>query len=140
MKNKGVLKGILFALLGVVVTSPTVKAVDPVRLDKIKATAEQVKKFADKLSEPKRKALSSGAQNMIQLAERWKQFESRFKESGEPERSGPSGPSGPARAAVARASDPNADLRFSSMGGFTQSETSTAWCGNNVVIGFNDSG
>ena len=26
------------------------------------------------------------------------------------------------------------------MAGFTQSETSTAWCGNHVVVGFNDSG
>src|SRR5262249_282127 len=29
---------------------------------------------------------------------------------------------------------------FSLMAGFTQSETSTAWCGNHVVVGFNDSG
>ncbi len=28
----------------------------------------------------------------------------------------------------------------SRVGGFTQSETSTAWCGNNAVVGFNDSG
>jgi len=30
-----------------------------------------------------------------------------------------------------------ADTRFS---GFTQNETSTAWCGGNVVVGFNDTG
>src|SRR5216684_1758653 len=28
----------------------------------------------------------------------------------------------------------------SRVGGFTQSETSTAWCGSNAVVGFNDSG
>jgi hypothetical protein len=29
---------------------------------------------------------------------------------------------------------------FSRFGGFTQNETSTAWCGSNAAIGFNDSG
>ncbi len=37
-------------------------------------------------------------------------------------------------------SNPGSDIAFSSMGGFTQSETSTARCGNSVVVGFNDSG
>ena len=41
---------------------------------------------------------------------------------------------------VASVNDPSTDLDFSSFEGFTQSETSTAWCGNNVVVGFNDSG
>ena len=37
-------------------------------------------------------------------------------------------------------SDPSNDFAFSVMMGFTQSETSTAWCGSHVVVGFNDSG
>ena len=41
---------------------------------------------------------------------------------------------------VSSVSDPSTDLDFSAFLGFTQSETSTAWCGNNVVVGFNDSG
>jgi hypothetical protein len=36
-------------------------------------------------------------------------------------------------------SNPGPELSFRSTG-FTQSETSTAWCGSNVVVGFNDSG
>ena len=32
------------------------------------------------------------------------------------------------------------NLRQSRYSGFTQSETSTAWCGSSVVMGFNDSG
>lgn len=32
------------------------------------------------------------------------------------------------------------DFTLSLLGGFTQSESSTAWCGNNVVVGYNDSG
>jgi hypothetical protein len=37
-------------------------------------------------------------------------------------------------------SNPATDFLLSVAGGFTQSETSTAWCGNNVAVGFNDSG
>ena len=37
-------------------------------------------------------------------------------------------------------SGPSTDFVFSVLTGFTQSETSTAWCGNNVMVGFNDSG
>src|SRR5262249_7722153 len=37
-------------------------------------------------------------------------------------------------------SNPKADGTFSAMLGFTQSESSTAWCGKNVVIAYNDSG
>src|ERR1700738_1257221 len=38
------------------------------------------------------------------------------------------------------ASNPSTDVAYSSFGGFTQSETSTARCGNSVVVGYNDSG
>lgn len=37
-------------------------------------------------------------------------------------------------------SDPGLDFLTSVMQGFTQSETSTAWCGKNVVVAYNDSG
>jgi hypothetical protein len=37
-------------------------------------------------------------------------------------------------------SDPGTDLNYGGLTGFVQSETSTAWCSPNVVVGFNDSG
>ena len=37
-------------------------------------------------------------------------------------------------------SDLSTDFLFSVLAGFTQSETSTAWCGKNVMVGFKDSG
>jgi hypothetical protein len=46
-----------------------------------------------------------------------------------------SSPSGPVPV-----SNPDLDFVFSAIAGFTQSETSSAWCGNNMVVGFNDSG
>lgn len=39
-----------------------------------------------------------------------------------------------------RVSNPALDFVDSEMVGFTQSETSSAWCGNTVVAGYNDSG
>ncbi len=41
---------------------------------------------------------------------------------------------------ASRVSDPAFDFLTSVVEGFTQSETSTAWCGNSVVVGYNDSG
>ena len=35
--------------------------------------------------------------------------------------------------------DPNFDYDTTRLTGFTQSETSSAWCGNTIVVGFNDS-
>jgi hypothetical protein len=46
----------------------------------------------------------------------------------------------PPTAGLIPASNPATDIAYSSMAGFTQSETSTARCGNSVVAGFNDSG
>ncbi len=37
-------------------------------------------------------------------------------------------------------SDSSTDLAFSRLAGFTQNETSTAWCGNVALVGYNDSG
>ncbi|HEY0759357.1 MAG TPA: sialidase family protein [Acidisarcina sp.] len=41
---------------------------------------------------------------------------------------------------VVPVSDPSKDFQLSAVAGFTQSETSTAWCGNTVVVGYNDTG
>lgn len=43
-------------------------------------------------------------------------------------------------AGIASVSDPSTDLDFSAYDGVSQSETHTAMCGNQVVVGFNDSG
>jgi hypothetical protein len=41
---------------------------------------------------------------------------------------------------VVHVSDPARDYTLSVDAGFTQSETSTAWCGDSIVTGYNDSG
>jgi hypothetical protein len=47
---------------------------------------------------------------------------------------------GPGAGGTIAVSDPRLDFVNSAMTGFTQSETSAAWCGNTVVAGYNDSG
>jgi hypothetical protein len=119
------------------------------RMVAIKATMEQVKAFSQRLPERTRQRLSGGALNLINLAERFDQIEpglsqtpaglslapddSKRREYDERDRERPS-------LEPRQVSDPSTDVAFSSFGGFTQSETATAWCGNNVVVGFNDSG
>ena len=43
-------------------------------------------------------------------------------------------------AALITVSNPATDFLYGPSSGFTQSTTSTAWCGQNVVVGFNDTG
>jgi hypothetical protein len=49
-------------------------------------------------------------------------------------------PAGPIPGPYLRVSDPRLDYGNSVMTSFTQSETSSAWCGNTVVVVYNDSG
>ncbi len=41
---------------------------------------------------------------------------------------------------VVHVSDPRRDYRLSLLGGFSQDESSTAWCGSTVVVGYQDTG
>ncbi len=94
--------------------------------------------------------LSSGARNFLQFATAWPRIEQIIGR----------GPDSEAKLAAIQdalknrprvtpsivsfgpvpVSNPAVDFLFSVTAGFTQSETSTAWCGSGVVVGFNDSG
>lgn len=106
------------------------------------------KDFFDRMPEQSRRALSGSARNIHQLAKIWPDLEKRllsspprlnqlhsqlgssgFSEADELTETGP-----------VRVSSPANDFAFGPTQGFTQSETSTAWCGSNAVVGFNDSG
>src|SRR5262245_7313501 len=91
--------------------------------------ADHAAALQSRLPEHLRQRLSSGARNLAGLAGKM----------GELRRLPvPSAPM-PAALAAGRISDPAGDFA-SRLGGFTQNETSTAWCNPNVVVGFNDSG
>lgn len=124
----------------------------PDRLAATRARMERLKGMAQRLPERKKRQLSSGARNLFHLAERWEQIEPRLREATQkldlkqgalpsPNR-GDEAPDSRIRKAAAalQVSNPSTDLFFSSFSGFTQSETSTAWCGSNAVVVFNDSG
>jgi hypothetical protein len=125
--------------------------VDPDRLAGIREKLAQVAEVLDALPDSSKKRLSSGAQNLLKLAQGWQEVEGTLAEvpvnlvneekalRNDLRVSAASDiPNDPAASfPISRAS---ADFVFSIMAGFTQSETSTAWCGNNVATGFNDSG
>jgi hypothetical protein len=119
-------------------------AVAQLTVEKVAATnktLQQVKAGIAKLS-PSHQQMLDGYANIGHLADAWQTYGMRLTD-----------PSFIARAKMAKrsamraptsgivaVSDPSTDVAYSSFGGFTQSETSTARCGNSVVVGYNDSG
>jgi hypothetical protein len=139
---------LLLAVLGVAslagVTSGAQDTPQDKRLGTIRETLADVQAFSEGLSEDDRKLFSNGAQNLFHVARKWPAIEQRLREGGVTpsrlqEMARVEGP-GVAGTSGNRVSNPATDFILSQASGFTQSETSTAWCGNNVVVGFNDSG
>ena len=149
------------SLIGVAVTSIALiyhsetiayaqTGVDPDRISSVREKLAQVAGVLDTLPATSKKRLSSGAQNLLKLAQGWDEVEGVFEVNrplgdasvremrGTLSATAESASIGPAAASFV-ISNPSTDFLFSVMAGFTQSETSTAWCGNHVVIGFNDS-
>lgn len=113
------------------------------KVNAINKTLQNVKTAYSKLDARHQKMLD-GTANVVYLADVWQKhalhftdpmFVARVRLGSRSAELAPSVVSG-----LVRASNPSSDIEFSSFGGFTQSETSTARCGNSVVVGFNDSG
>ncbi|HUD67004.1 MAG TPA: sialidase family protein [Candidatus Sulfotelmatobacter sp.] len=106
-------------------------------------TLQHVKASIAKLS-PRQRKMLDGYANIEHLANAWQTYGMRLADPSFVTRARlahhPMPRSLPQSGGVVRVSDPTVDLVYSSMAGFTQSETSTARCGNTVVVGFNDSG
>jgi hypothetical protein len=88
--------------------------------------------------------LSSGAGNLLKIAHDWKQTQAGLA-SADVERwklkqLSAAGQNPQVDSSVSPINNPATDFLYSPLSGFTQSETSTAWCGDHVVTGFNDSG
>ena len=113
-------------------------------VEKVAATnkiLQQVKASIAKLP-PQKQKLLDGYANINHLAEAWQKYGVRltdptFAHRGAQVRAAVMPPGG---GGIVPASNPSTDIAYSSFGGFTQSETSTARCGNSVVVGYNDSG
>lgn len=93
------------------------------RMDHMRAVAERL--------QPIRNHLSAGALNLLSLAERWPALEPRLPQMLS---------SMPGGFAPVQVSTPGTDATITRFGGQTQSESSVAWAGSQVLVGFNDSG
>jgi hypothetical protein len=114
------------------------------RVAAAKARLEQAAALLRTLPAPTRKGISGSAENLLHIATGFEKVEDR----GLPHRPQqaaalampqPAAPSKDAAPGI-QVSNPAADGIYSVISGFTQSETSIAWCGETVVVGFNDSG
>jgi len=83
-----------------------------------------------------RTRLSSVGRNLAAFADRWEAM--RSASAPAPVSGGAGAITASARASSKPASQPS--LTQSRYAGFTQSQTSTAWCGDNVLTAFNDTG
>lgn len=116
---------------------------DAARLDAIQKRLNLIAQGYDQLPQ-QHKALLDGYSHVVHLAKVFNQVAPRVLRA---KASGKSMSRRDFNRAVSGAdpnlvsvSDPSTDLDFSGFDGLTQSETSTARCGNQVVVGFNDSG
>jgi hypothetical protein len=102
-------------------------------------TLQSIKALYNKMPANKQ-ILLDGTANAVRLADTWHTMGMRLADpTFKPRSASVLPPPSPGIIPVS-ATGAAKDLTFSSMGGFTQSESSTARCGNNVVVGFNDSG
>ena len=123
---------------------------DSERLDAVRARMAQSQELFEQVPEKVQRHLSGAAQNLMRTAKEWEQMEDRVRDdtrrsdhaAGGLATLGRAGASSSESSSshVIQVSDPSTDFAFSVVTGFTQSETSTAWCGDTVVVGFNDSG
>ena len=114
-------------------------------VEKVAATnkiLQQVKASVAKLP-PNKQKLLDGYANIVHLADTWQKYGVRLTDptfANRARQARAAAAALPPSSSLVRASDPSTDIAYSSFGGFTQSETSTARCGNSVVVGYNDSG
>ncbi len=102
-------------------------------------TLQAVKTLYNKMPANKQ-ILLDGTANAVRFADVWHSMGMHLADpTFKPRSTGVSAPPIPGIIPIS-ATGAAKDLTYSSMGGFTQSESSTGRCGNNVVVGFNDSG
>src|SRR5438270_905623 len=103
---------------------------------------QQIKAGINKLP-PSHRQMLDGYANIGHLADVWSMYGMRLTDPtfiAHARQARAARVAGTAGASLVQVSDPSTDVAYSAFGGFTQSETSTARCGNAVVVGYNDSG
>jgi hypothetical protein len=112
------------------------------RLDAISAQMKHLRDFSAKLPPGAREKLSAGTQHMLRMADMWDKLAPQMAQAAAIHGNALNGKPFSPRGSLppGEVSDPSTDVAFSRISGSIQSETSTAWCGQNVVVAFNDSG
>jgi hypothetical protein len=115
------------------------------RLHALKERLRGIEALEKRLGPERARVLSSGAQNLLQLShliDRLHPGEGPVTPTRVADRmeSGLLPESHSGRVQVRPVSESRTDFILSQQSGFSQSETSTAWCGDTAVVGFNDSG
>jgi len=143
--KSGKFPGLALAFLCAIVPSGGAQ-MSPAKVAALESNLQHVKAAYNRLPANK-KLLLDGASNVVQFADFWHRTGMRFAD--------PAFAAARVQRVSARPAATSAttnkiipisatglfqDLSGSTLAGFTQSESSTARCGNNVVVGFNDSG
>jgi hypothetical protein len=125
-------------------------------LERIRVQSGQVRSRIEKVPARQQARFSAGARNFLHRTRVWSETQQKLNSL----KGAPGAPGQPRPSAVRMAgsrlasgfgsgsgprtrgqvSDPLADAANNFLSGFVQSETSTAWCGNVALVGFNDSG
>jgi hypothetical protein len=144
MKVKKLRYALAFSSLMAILPVSARGQVNPERLAAVGSRLQQAHALYQKMSDRDRQRLSAAARNLFQLAESWEKIRPNLEKpmpfNHSPEAAATSAGASHRRGELVAVSDPATDFLFSLMGGFLQSETDTAWCGKDVVVGFNDSG
>lgn len=111
----------------------------PDRLNTFQANLDQISAGFDMLPR-NHKALLDGASHAVQVARVFSKFRAKAATGLSVSRREFNQAMAQMDPDLATVNDRSTDLDFSGFDGTTQSETHTAMCGNQVVVGFNDSG
>ena len=149
MKAQTVRTGIVLGLFGLLAVQGAGAQITKEQLDAVGARLQAARAFYDKLPPQQQKMLSGSAVNFFHLAEVWPELRNRALQIQEGARTRQISTQSASQLALASVplttspvgvSNPAVDFKYGPSGGFTQNETSTAWCGSHVVVAFNDSG
>jgi hypothetical protein len=144
--NRGVrrVRAVCLAISVVVLVcaQPALAQMTPRRLKAMDSTVALIKQQATNLG-PHERFVSAAWRNAIGIAKRWKQLRPLFAAAAARTELAPAETTMELLTGIepqipVAAFDPSSAL--SRLGGFTRNETSTAWCGNNAMVGFNDTG
>lgn len=140
---------LVFGILCLLNTSILHAQVTKEQLDAARAHLRAAETLYDKMPDEHRRILSGGALNFFHVIKTWPEIQRKVLAAhgslGSQAPLGLSSPSGlslvnvPSLLGPVQVSNPEKDFHFGPDSGFTQSETSTAWCGQNVNAGYNDS-